>query len=64
VVQPAFRFRRGRVRSLRELARDDSREQLARELSHRIRGEALLREATHAALTARDSRRDAEPPMC
>ena len=43
---PSFKFRLERVRSLRERAEEAAREELARELNHRVRGEALLREAT------------------
>jgi flagellar protein FliJ len=58
VEHPSFTFRLERVRSLRESAEDAAREELARELSHRIRGEALLRQATHAASAARSAGRD------
>ena len=56
---PSFKFRLERVRSLRERAEERAREDLARELSHRLRGEAMLREATMIAASARDSGRDA-----
>ena len=55
---PSFTFRLERVRSLRERAEEAAREELARELSHRVRGEALLRQATSAVSAARDSGRD------
>jgi flagellar FliJ protein len=58
VESPSFTFRLERVRSLREHAEDAAREQLARELSHRLRGEALLLEATRAVSTARSAGRD------
>src|SRR3712207_2541548 len=58
VETPSFTFRLERVRSLRERAEESAREELARELSHRVRGEALLREATHAVSAARDAGRD------
>jgi flagellar FliJ protein len=58
VENPSFTFRLERVRSLRERAEDTAREELARELSHRVRGEALLRQATSAVSAARDSGRD------
>ena len=45
---PSFNFRLERVRSLRERAEEAAREELARELNHRVRGEALVREATQA----------------
>jgi flagellar export protein FliJ len=59
VETPAFTFRLERVRSLRERAEEQAREQLARELSHRMRGEAMLREAVEAVNAARDSGRQA-----
>ena len=55
---PSFTFRLERVRSLRERAEEAAREELARELSHRVRGEALLRQATSAVSAARDVGRD------
>jgi flagellar FliJ protein len=58
VESSAFTFRLERIRSLRERAEEAAREELARELSHRIRGEAMLREATHAAAAARAAGRD------
>jgi flagellar protein FliJ len=58
VENPSFTFRLERVRTLRESAEEAAREQLARELSHRVRGEALLRQATHAVSAARDKGRD------
>ena len=39
---PSFNFRLERVRSLRERAEEAAREELARELNHRVRGEALV----------------------
>jgi flagellar protein FliJ len=58
VESPSFTFRLERVRSLRERAEEAAREELARELSHRVRGEALLRRATSAVSAARDAGRD------
>jgi len=58
VESPSFTFRLERVRTLRESAEEAAREELARELSHRVRGEALLRQATHAASAARAAGRD------
>jgi flagellar FliJ protein len=58
VESPSFTFRLERVRSLRERAEEAAREELARELSHRIRGEALLRQATSAVSAARHAGRD------
>ena len=55
VETPSFTFRLERVRSLRERAEDQAREELARELSHRVRGEALLREAAEVVSAARDN---------
>jgi flagellar FliJ protein len=52
VGTPSFNFRLERVRSLRERAEESAREELARELNHRVRGEALLREATQAVAAA------------
>jgi flagellar FliJ protein len=59
VETPSFTFRLERVRSLRERAEDQAREELARELSHRVRGEALLREAAEVVSAARENGRDA-----
>jgi flagellar protein FliJ len=58
VEHPSFTFRLERVRSLRERAEDAAREELARELSHRVRGEAMLRQATTAVSDARNAGRD------
>jgi len=57
VETPSFTFRLERVRSLRERAEEHAREELARELQLRMRGEALLREATHTVSQARDTGR-------
>jgi flagellar FliJ protein len=57
-VTPSFRFGLERVKGLREQAEDSAREELARELALRIRGEALLRQAAAAATAARDTGRD------
>jgi flagellar FliJ protein len=59
VETPSFTFRLPRVRDLRERAEEHAREELARELQLRMRGEALLREAAHAATQARETGRDA-----
>ena len=56
---PSFIFRLERVRALRERAEEAAREELARELNHRIRGEAIVRQATQAVAAARTSGRDA-----
>jgi flagellar FliJ protein len=53
VETPSFTFRLERVRTLRERAEERAREELANELRLRLRGEALLREATHAVTAAR-----------
>ena len=50
---PDFTFRLERVRSLRERAEDQAREELARGLSHRLEGEALLHRASEAVGAAR-----------
>ena len=55
VETPSFTFRLERVRDLRERAEEHAREQLARELALRMRGEALLREAASTVDTARDT---------
>ena len=52
---PPFSFRLERVRSLRERAEEQAKEELAAGLAHRLRGEALLHEATRAAGAARDA---------
>jgi flagellar FliJ protein len=57
VETPSFTFRLERVRSLRAQAEDQAREQLAQELGHRIRGEAMLREAAQRAADARTTSR-------
>jgi flagellar FliJ protein len=53
VETPSFTFRLERVRTMRERAEERAKEDLATELRLRMRGEALLREATHAVATAR-----------
>jgi flagellar protein FliJ len=58
VGSPSFTFRLERVRSLRESAEEAAREELARELSHHVRGEALLRQASHVVSAARTAGRD------
>lgn len=57
VGTPSFNFRLERVRSLRERAEETAREELARELTHRVRGEALVRQATQAVDEARGAGR-------
>ena len=52
---PSFTFRLERVRDLRQRAEEHAREELARELQLRMRGEALLLEATHTVDAARDT---------
>jgi flagellar protein FliJ len=59
VETPSFVFRLERVRSLRERAEERAREELAHELRLRLRGEAMLLEATQAASAATQSGRDA-----
>jgi flagellar FliJ protein len=58
VETPSFTFRLERVRSLRERAEERAREDLAHELRLRLRGEAMLLEATQAASAATKSGRD------
>jgi flagellar FliJ protein len=60
VETPSFTFRLDRVKWLRERAEAHAREDLARQLALRIRGEALLRRAADAASTARDTGRDTQ----
>jgi flagellar FliJ protein len=59
VETPSFTFRLERVKTLRERAEARAQEDLARELNLRLRGEAMLREATYAASAATDAGRDA-----
>jgi flagellar protein FliJ len=59
VETPSFTFRLERVRSLREREEERAQENLAHELRLRLRGEAMLSEATHAASAAREVGRDA-----
>jgi flagellar FliJ protein len=56
---PSFTFRLQRVKSLRERAEERAREDLAHELRLRMRGEAMLMEATYAASAATQTGRDA-----
>jgi flagellar FliJ protein len=55
VETPSFTFRLERVRNLRERAEESAREDLARELQLRLRGESLLMQATDAVSAARDN---------
>jgi flagellar FliJ protein len=55
---PSFTFRLERVKTLRERAEARAQEDLARELSLRLRGEAMLREATYAASAATQAGRE------
>jgi flagellar protein FliJ len=59
VETPSFVFRLERVRSLRERAEERAREDLAHELQLRLRGEAMLLEATEAASAATQTGREA-----
>jgi flagellar FliJ protein len=59
VETPSFTFRLERVKSLRERAEESAREDLARELALRVRGEALLRQAAETARHAQHQGRDA-----
>jgi flagellar FliJ protein len=54
-VQQPFTFRLERVRSLRERAEEQAREELARGLGVRLRSEALLEQAAAAAAAAREA---------
>jgi flagellar protein FliJ len=58
VETPSFVFRLERIRSLRERAEVRAREELAHELRLRLRGEAMLLEATQAAAAATRTGRD------
>jgi flagellar protein FliJ len=58
VETPSFVFRLERIRSLRERAEERAREQLAHELRLRLRGEAMLLEATQASAAATQTGRD------
>jgi len=55
---PSFTFRLERVKTLRERAEQRAQEDLANELRLRLRGEAMLREATYAASAATDAGRE------
>jgi flagellar FliJ protein len=55
VETPSFTFRLERVRTLRERAEERAQEELAHELRLRVRGEALLRDATRAVGQAREA---------
>jgi flagellar protein FliJ len=59
VESPSFTFRLERVKTLRERAEARAQEDLAHELRLRLRGEAMLREATYAASAATQAGRDA-----
>jgi flagellar protein FliJ len=59
VETPSFTFRLERVKSLRERVEARAQEDLAHELRLRLRGEAMLREATHASSAAAQTGRDA-----
>jgi flagellar protein FliJ len=58
VETPSFTFRLERVKSLRERAEERAHDELAHELQLRLRGEAMLREATYAASAATQAGRD------
>jgi flagellar protein FliJ len=59
VETPSFVFRLERIRSLRERAETRAQEDLAHELRLRLRGEAMLLEATQAASDATQTGRAA-----
>lgn len=56
---PSFTFRLERVKTLRERAEARAQEDLAHELRLRLRGEAMLREATYTASAATQAGREA-----
>lgn len=58
VETPSFVFRLERIRSLRERAEERAREQLAHELRLRLRGEAMLLEATQTSAAAAETGRN------
>lgn len=55
MTSPQFQFRLERVRSIRERAEETAKEELAAGLAHRMRGAALLQQATEVARSARNS---------
>jgi flagellar FliJ protein len=55
VETPSFTFRLERVRTLRERAEERAREELANELRLRLRGQAILQEASNAVSAARSA---------
>jgi flagellar FliJ protein len=57
VETPSFTFRLEGVRTVRERAEKRAREELSNELRVRAAGEALLQQATDAAIAARDHSR-------
>jgi flagellar FliJ protein len=59
VKTPSFAFRLERIRSLRERAEARAQEDLAHELRLRLRGEAMLLQATQAASAATQTGREA-----
>jgi flagellar export protein FliJ len=64
VDSPSFTFRLERVQALRVRTEDEAREDLARELGHRLRGEAMLREADdQLSGAARNGRAMADRPV-
>ena len=58
VETPSFTFRLERVKSLRERAEERAQEDLANELRLRLRGEAMLLAANHAASEAVQTARE------
>jgi flagellar protein FliJ len=56
-VYRPFQFPLERVRALRERAEDSAKEDLAASLSHRLKGEAMLRAASKLLDGARDAHR-------
>src|SRR4051812_34035172 len=60
MAQPPFTFRLERVRELREHAEGEAKEQLAASLSQRMRGAAMLAQASERLASAADARRATE----
>jgi flagellar FliJ protein len=54
---PPFTFRLERIRSVRERAEDQAREDLAASLAHRLKGEGMLRAAVSELQAAQETRR-------
>jgi flagellar protein FliJ len=59
VETPPFTFGLERVRTIREKAEDEAKEELSNQLRHRAEGERLLQQAVSAMRTAADGGRSA-----